>query len=174
MHTKHNNLKRPYSQSINLTVNITKIVLMLSSLWTANNALLVYYIWYTSFSMFLYIFKILRTANHANFCLFYFDFVSYKLAVTLIFESFCPFISCDREFPTLRSTMELQIPNGFLKESVLKVSETISKWQHRRFQSKLRCYWKFKVVVFLLFDIWEPQEKNESLMYIYIYIHIYI
>ena len=58
------------------TVNITQIVLMLSSLWTANNAVLVYYVWYLSFSMCLYIFKILRTANNTNFCLFYFDFVS--------------------------------------------------------------------------------------------------
>ena len=50
------------------------------------------------------------------------------------------FISCDGEFATSRSTMELQIPHGFLKRSILKVCETISKSQHRRFQSKSRRY----------------------------------
>ena len=68
-----------------LTVNITQMVLMLSNLWTAYDAVLVYYVWYTSFSLFLYIFKILRTKNNANLCLFYFDFVSYKFAVTPFF-----------------------------------------------------------------------------------------
>ena len=114
---------------------------MLSNLWTANNAVLVYYVWYTSFSMFLYIFKILRTKNDANLCLFYFDSVSYKFAVTpFFFNQFVRFISCNGEFLTLKSTMELRIPNGFLKRSVLKASETISKSQHRRFQSKSRHY----------------------------------
>ena len=55
-------------------------------------------------------------------------------------QIFVCLISCDREFSTLRSTMELQIPHGFLKRSALKVSETISKSQHRRFQSKSRRY----------------------------------
>ena len=32
-------------------MNITQIKLMLSSLWTANNAVLVYCVWYTSLSM---------------------------------------------------------------------------------------------------------------------------
>ena len=64
-------------------MNITQIVLMLSSLWTANSALLDY-VWYTSFSMCLYIFKFLRIANKAYFCLFYFDFASYEFAAFLI------------------------------------------------------------------------------------------
>ena len=58
----------------------------------------------------------------------------------LFFNQFVHFISCDGEFATLRSTMELQIPHGFLKRSILKVCETISKSQHRRFQSKSRRY----------------------------------
>ena len=75
----------------------------------------------------------------------------------LFFNQFVRFISCDGEFSALRSTMELQIPHAFLKRSVLKVSETISKSQHWRFQSKSRRYWKFKIVVF----IWELQQKND-------------
>ena len=82
----------------------------------------------------------------------------------LFFNQFVCFISSDGEFWTLRSTMKLQIPHGFLKRSVLNVSEMISKSQHRRFQSKSRRYWKFKIVVFLMFDIWELQQKNDSLM----------
>ena len=39
----------------------------------------------------------------------------------LVFNQFVCFISCDGEFLTLKSTMELQIPHGFLKGSVLKV-----------------------------------------------------
>ena len=64
------------------------------------------------------------------------------------------------------STMKLCVPNEFLKRCILKVFETISKSQRRRFQSKLRRYWKFKIVVFFdvsyigaatqkwLFDFW--------------------
>ena len=40
------------------------------------------------------------------------------------------FTSCDGDFPTLRYTMELQIPHGFLERSVLKVFDTISKYIH--------------------------------------------
>ena len=58
----------------------------------------------------------------------------------MTFNQFVRFISCDGEFSTLRSTMELQFPHGFLKRSALKVSETIGKSQHRRFQSKARRY----------------------------------
>ena len=36
----------------------------------------------------------------------------------------------------------------------------ISKSQHRRFQSKSRHHWAFKIVVFLMFHTWEPQHKN--------------
>ena len=99
----------------------------------------------------------------------------------LFCNQFVCFTSYDGEFSTLRSTMELQIPHGFFKRSVLKAFETISKSQDRRFQSKARRYWKFKIVliVFLMFDIWELQHKNYSLMmyiytYIYIYIHLFI
>ena len=74
------------------------------------------------------------------------------------------------------SSIYIYIPHGFLKRSILKVCETISKSQHRRFQSKSRRYWKFKIVVFSMFDIWELQQKNDSLVctYIHIYIYIYI
>ena len=51
-------------------VSITQIVLMLSSLWTANSIVVVYCLWYTSLAMCLYIFKWLRTENTAYFCLF--------------------------------------------------------------------------------------------------------
>ena len=50
--------------------------------------------------------------------------------------------------------MELQIPHGFPKRSVLNVFEMISKSQHRKFQNKSRRYWKFKVVVFLMFNVY--------------------
>ena len=53
------------------TVSITHIVLMPSSLWTANNDVLVYYVWYTSFSV-CYIFKFLRAANNSFFVSFWF------------------------------------------------------------------------------------------------------
>ena len=89
----------------------------------------------------------------------------------LFFNQFVRFTSCDGEFSALRSTMELQIPHGFLKRSVLKVLEMINKSQHRRFQSKSRRYWKFKIAVFLMFNVWELQHKNDSLMYIHIYIY---
>ena len=59
-----------------MTQNITQTVLMLSSLWTMNNAVLVYYVWYRPFSKCFYIFTFLRTANNPNFGLFYFDFLS--------------------------------------------------------------------------------------------------
>ena len=35
-------------------------------------------------------------------------------------------------------------------------------------------YIKFKIVVFSMFNKWEMQQKNVSLVYIYIYIYIYI
>ena len=60
--------------------------------------------------------------------------------VKLIVVNLIVMESCDGELVTLRSTMELQIPHGFLKRSILKVCETISKSQHRRFQSKSRRY----------------------------------
>ena len=91
----------------------------------------------------------------------------------LFFNQFVRFTSCDGEFSALRSTMELQIPHGFLKRSVLKVLEMVNKSQHRRFQSKSRRYWKFKIAVFLMFNVWELQHKNDSLMYIHIYIYIW-
>ena len=122
------------------TVNVTQFVLMLSSLWTANNAVLVYYIWYTSFHMCLYIFKLLRTANTHIFVCFILTLRLQSLQRLLAFYRFVCFTSCDGEFSTLRPTMELQISHEFLKRSVLKVFETISKSQHRRFQSKSRRY----------------------------------
>ena len=48
-------------------------------------------------------------------------------------NQFARFISCDGEFLTLGSTVELQIPHEFLKRSVLKVSETIRKSQNKTF-----------------------------------------
>ena len=135
------------SQQIAGTVNITQIVLIISSLWTANNAVLVYYVWYTSFFMCVYISKFLRTANNAYFSGGFFVVVLTlclkSLQWLLFFNQFVCFTSCDSAFPTLRSTMELQILHGFVKRSDLKVFNTISKSQHRRFQSKSRCYWKF-------------------------------
>ena len=86
----------------------------------------------------------------------------------LFFNQFVRFTLFDGQFSTLRSTMELQVPGGFLKRPALKVFETTSKSQHRKLQSKSRCYWKFKIAVFLMFDIWELQHKNGSLMYIFI------
>ena len=60
---------------------------------------------------------------------------------------------CHGEFLTLRSTMKLQIPHGFLKRFALKVIKTISKSQHRRFQSRSRRYWLFKIVFFFMFHV---------------------
>ena len=68
----------------------------------------------------------------------------------------------------------IYIPHGFLKRSILKVCETISKSQHRRFQSKSRRYWKFKIVVFSMFDIWELQQKNDSLVCVCVYIYTFV
>ena len=59
---------------------------ILSSLWTVNNVILARYVCYTFFSMCVYVIKFLRTANNAYFCLFYFDFASYKFVVTLVFN----------------------------------------------------------------------------------------
>ena len=87
----------------------------------------------------------------------------------LFFNQFVRFTSCDGEFSALRSTMELKIPHGFLKRSVLKVLEMINKSQHKWFQSKSRRYWKFKIAVIFMFNVWELQHKNDSLMYKYIW-----
>ena len=57
-----------------------------SLLWTENNAILVYYVYYIHFSMCLYNFKFLGTVS-----LFYFDFSSYGFVVTLIFKLIFPF-----------------------------------------------------------------------------------
>ena len=110
------------------SVNIIQIVLMLSSLWTAVNAVLVYYVWYTSFSRCLYIFKFLKTANNAYiFVCFIFTLCLKSLQWLLFFNQFVRFTSCDGEFLTLRFTVELQSPHGFLKRSVLKSFDMISK-----------------------------------------------
>ena len=53
----------------------------------------------------------------------------------LFFSQFFHFPSRNGEFSILRSTMELRILHVFLKRSVLKLFETISKSQHRRFES---------------------------------------
>ena len=45
------------------TVNIMQIVLMLSSIWTGNNAALVYHVWYTSFCMCLIYFQDLKDSK---------------------------------------------------------------------------------------------------------------
>ena len=110
-------------------MNITQIVLMLSSLWTADNASLVYYVWYTSFSMCLYILQFLETANNTYFACFI-------LTLRLCTDSDVLINLPDEEFSTLRYTMELCIPHGFLKRPVLKLFGTIGKSQHTRFQSK--------------------------------------
>ena len=72
-----------------------------------------------------------------------------SLQWALFFNQFVRFMSCDGEFSTLRSTMELQTPHELLKRSVLKASETISKSQHRKFRSKSKRSWKSNI-----FDIW--------------------
>ena len=63
--------------------------------------------------------------------------------------------------------MELQISDGSLKGSILKVFETISKPQHRRFQSESRPYQKFIVVYIEIVVVY-------MYIYTYIYINIYI
>ena len=61
----------------------------------------------------------------------------------IFFNQFVCFTSFDGRFSTFRSTMEL---HGFLERSVLKVFNSISKSQHRRFQSNTTTQkWLFDV-----------------------------
>ena len=107
--------------------------------------LLIYvYIYLKDILYLIYIYIYIYVYILQIFVCFIFTFCLKILQWLLFFNQFVCFISCDGDFSTLRSTMKLQIPHGFLKRSALKVSETISKSQYRRFQSKWRCYWKFK------------------------------
>ena len=65
-----------------------------------------HYVWYTPFSMCLYISKFLRTVNKLYFCLFCFEFASYKFALTL--HSLSAFTSCGGEFFLLHAMVSFQ------------------------------------------------------------------
>ena len=96
--------------------NITQIVLKPSSWWNAIKAVLGYYVWYTSFSMCLYGQWIIQI-----FVWFVLNLCLKSLHWLLFFNQFVWFIPYEREFSSLRSTIEWQTPHGFLKGSVLNI-----------------------------------------------------
>ena len=115
-----------------------------------NNAVLIFYVLYTSFFMCLHISKSYFKITHVFAC-FVLTLRLTSWQLFLSFNQFVRFNLCDGEYHTIRSAMELHIGHDLLKRSFLKVFETIRKSQHRRFQSKLRRYWKFKIVYFSMF-----------------------
>ena len=121
----------------------------------------------------MYFHKISRLANNACFYFCFCSSLTLGLAILQWFPSFNQFVNCSfcgGYSYIVRSTMEPSILHWFLKRTVLKVFETISKPQYRRFKSKSRHYWKIKTVE--LFDIFHMRTVAQKWFFnVYIISH---